>query len=216
MDVSSQKIIFCSILGHFLKDFEKAISKMSGAVVDATSSLYEKISSDLLPTPAKPHYTFNLRDFAKVIQGVMMVNPKRVLTDTQLGRAFTHEACRVFRDRMVNYEDAGWITEQIKDQVEGNLKLDWAKVQPNERCFYGNFMDGLGADPKIYDEIPDLEKLSMVVNEYLADYNAESKSPMNLVLFLDAIEHVSRIARVLSQPRGNVLLLGVGGSEGKV
>lgn len=185
---------------------------MSDAVVDATSSLYEKISSDLLPTPAKPHYTFNLRDFAKVIQGVMMVNPKRVLTDTQLGRAFTHEACRVFRDRMVNYEDAGWITEQIKDQVEGNLKLDWAKVQPNERCFYGNFMDGLGADPKIYDEIPDLEKLSMVVNEYLADYNAESKSPMNLVLFLDAIEHVSRIARVLSQPRGNVLLLGVGGS----
>ena len=90
--------------------------------------------------------------------------------------------------------------------------MDWDKVNPSERLFYGNYMEGLGADPKIYDEIPDLESLSNVMNEYLADYNAESKSPMNLVLFLDAIEHVSRIARVLSQPRGNVLLLGVGGS----
>jgi len=35
---------------------------------------------------------------------------------------------------------------------------------------------------------------------------------MNLVLFLDAIEHTSRICRVIRLPLGNVLLLGVGGS----
>jgi dynein heavy chain len=32
------------------------------------------------------------------------------------------------------------------------------------------------------------------------------------VLFLDAIEHVSRVARVIRLPLGNALLLGVGGS----
>lgn len=50
--------------------------------------------------------------------------------------------------------------------------------------------------------------------EYLDEYNAEmgSKKAMKLVMFLDACEHVSRISRIIRQPQGNGLLLGVGGS----
>lgn len=35
---------------------------------------------------------------------------------------------------------------------------------------------------------------------------------MNLAMFLFAVEHVSRICRVLSQPGGNMLLVGLGGA----
>ena len=50
------------------------------------------------------------------------------------------------------------------------------------------------------------------MEELLADHNATSKRPMNLALFLYALEHVSRACRVLRQPGAHLLNIGVGGS----
>jgi dynein heavy chain len=81
--------------------------------------------------------------------------------------------------------------------------------------FFGDYMGPEDANDRPYEEVQDLGLLSARMEQYLADFNAQSRKPMNLVMFMFAIEHISRIARVLKMPGGNALLVGVGGSGRK-
>ena len=44
------------------------VTKLAKPLVAASLEVYETIQKELLPTPTKSHYTFNLRDVSKVIQ----------------------------------------------------------------------------------------------------------------------------------------------------
>ena len=46
----------------------------------------------------------------------------------------------------------------------------------------------------------------------MQEYNTTASVPMQLVMFGDACAHVARICRILRQPSGHALLLGVRGS----
>jgi dynein heavy chain, axonemal len=59
----------------------------------------------------------------------------------------------------------------------------------------------------VYQEIDNMTLLQKVMDDYLEDFNAMTNKPMSLVLFQNAIEHVARISRIISQPYGNALLV---------
>jgi dynein heavy chain len=65
-------------------------------------------------------------------------------------------------------------------------------------------MDGGGT----YDKINGAEKLSELLNEALREYN-ENNAAMDLVLFEDAMKHVSKICRIITNSSGHPLLVGV-------
>eukprot|EP00951_Prasinocladus_malaysianus_P007841 scaffold56458_cov17-Prasinocladus_malaysianus.AAC.1 len=60
--------------------------------------------------------------------------------------------------------------------------------------------------------VTDVEPCMSKMEELLMDHNATSKKPMNLAVFLYAVEHISRICRVIKQPGGHMLNVGLGGS----
>ncbi len=214
MDDDSMKTIFTTILQSYTNNAAvgEDVKAISALTVSASIKVYNTMLTDMLPTPAKPHYTFNLRDLGKVFQGMLQGDVKKLGTAGDFSRLWVHENRRVFEDRLVNATDRAWFNELLKKQMEGDMKQVWADVIGDRpTVIYGDYMIP-GADPKIYAEVANLSALQPMVEEYLAEYNGESKQPMPLVLFLDALEHISRIARIIRQPGGNALLLGVGGS----
>jgi len=80
---------------------------------------------------------------------------------------------------------------------------------PDTILLFGNFVSSRAENR--YEEVTDIDGLLPMFEEFLTDYNLESRSPMRLVMFLSAISHVCRVLRVL-RLHGNALLLGVGGS----
>jgi hypothetical protein len=74
---------------------------------------YRRISKELLPTPAKSHYTFNLRDLSKQFQGMLMVSPSSCSDKEALARLWMHEVCRVFADRLVCDEDRQYFQRML-------------------------------------------------------------------------------------------------------
>uniref|UniRef100_A0A3Q3IZZ6 Dynein, axonemal, heavy chain 1 n=1 Tax=Monopterus albus TaxID=43700 RepID=A0A3Q3IZZ6_MONAL len=204
----NKKTIFSTILGSSMDgNMSKrdpgpvpAIQLLNDSLVDATIRVYSTITTQLLPTPAKSHYTFNLRDLSKVFQGILMAEPGMIENKVQLLQLWYHESCRVFQDRLVCAKDRDWFNRLLKDCIQ-EFDCSFEEVVSSQPVLYGDFMIP-GAD----------HKLAKVMEEYMEDYNHINTTKMKLVLFMDAIEHVCRISRILRQPLGNALLLGVGGS----
>uniref|UniRef100_A0A8C2YBK7 Dynein axonemal heavy chain 1 n=1 Tax=Coturnix japonica TaxID=93934 RepID=A0A8C2YBK7_COTJA len=97
MDDDSKKTIFSNILGSWMGKYTgaDAVKDLNKPLVDATIYVYLTITSQLLPTPTKSHYTFNLRDLSKVFQGMLMAQPSDIKVSpdkTQLLRLWYHES----------------------------------------------------------------------------------------------------------------------------
>uniref|UniRef100_A0A8C9NDF6 Dynein axonemal heavy chain 17 n=1 Tax=Serinus canaria TaxID=9135 RepID=A0A8C9NDF6_SERCA len=185
------------------------LQKMQPKLVAAALALHQKVAANFLPTAIKFHYIFNLRDLSNIFQGLLFSTPDCLKTPVDLVRLWLHEAERVYGDKLVDEEDQYSFKKVMADISKAsfqeiNEELMFAK--PNIYCHFAQ-----GMDESKYMPVTSWASLSNLLGEALDSYN-EVNAAMNLVLFEDAVSHICRISRILESPRGNALLVGVGGS----
>lgn len=81
---------FQAILNGHMEDFVPEVSCLGDPIVNASVDLYQKICSELLPTPAKSHYVFNLRDLSKSMQGCLQADAAYMRAPQAMLRYYLH------------------------------------------------------------------------------------------------------------------------------
>ena len=226
-DQITLKQIFSTIVDwHLISNgFHQSVIAIKSSLITATLDVYCASIDNLLPTPTKSHYVFNLRDFSRVVQGLLLTNSAKFQEPEKMVRLWCHEVYRVFYDRLVDDNDRAWFFGTIKEITSRVFSMKFeetfasldskksGKVEDDDMrsLLFGDYVDPSSA-VKYYDEVTSISLVSDSIKAKLEEYNQISKAPMNLVIFRYAVEHVSRVSRILQQPGGHALLVGVGGS----
>uniref|UniRef100_A0A8D3BG74 AAA+ ATPase domain-containing protein n=1 Tax=Scophthalmus maximus TaxID=52904 RepID=A0A8D3BG74_SCOMX len=209
--VESLHLIYASIIKGHTRPFQDVIQKVCDKVTHCTLELYNSIIKDLPPTPSKFHYIFNLRDLSRVYNGLTLTEPDRFLTVAQFVRVWRNECLRIFHDRLIDETDKALVQGHIKNLIEEHFKSDMEAVI-RDPILFGDYRTALSeTEPRVYEDILDFDASKALFQEILGEYN-ENMARMYLVLFDDALDHLTRVHRIIRIDRGHALLVGVGGS----
>ena len=96
------KRVYLTLAQHKLQTFKDDIKGLAEPLVLASNELYQTLCQKMLPTPAKCHYLFNLRDVSKIFQGIYMAEPVLFEDKEAMIRLWYHEAQRAFFDRLID------------------------------------------------------------------------------------------------------------------
>ena len=163
----SLKHIFKSITNGFFVDFNANVKSCADQIVDAAVEIYGRMSTELLPTPAKSHYVFNLRDLSKCVQGILQVKSESIADKESVSRLFFHEAQRVFHDRLINNEDKQYFNTILAEMAG---KYFGQQIEPKlfaeKPIIFGDFMKmGAEKNDRLYEEIADYEKMKSIFQD---------------------------------------------------
>ena len=142
-------------------------------------------------------------------------------------RLWCHETTRVLGDRLISDDDRQWMLNTVSDTVKISLGANFdllfkhldksgnGKIESLDEFrgnIFGDIFTPFGVPDRPYEELLDKAAVIKSAETALDRYNEMADNVMNLVLFNFAIEHLLRIRRILAQPGGHALLVGVGGS----
>ncbi|XP_035754904.1 dynein heavy chain 5, axonemal-like [Egretta garzetta] len=219
---SIDKIFQTIAEGYFCEQrgFSAEICKLASALVSTARKVWQTTKAKMLPTPAKFHYIFNLRDLSRIWQGILTVTSEVCQSISVLVALFQHECRRVIADRFISQSDKDWFEDMMKKIASAEHSQNLFEDKSTELYFVDFLRDVPEATgdepddaelkaPKIYEPIPSLDYLAERLQMFMQQYNETIRGSK---MDLDAIIHLIKISRIIRTPQGNALLVGVGGS----
>lgn len=309
---------FMTMTGESNKIFSPEVRKNLRTCVEFIVRLYGTTKQEIRATPLKSHYSFNVRDIARVVGGVFSTTPDEVTSLSSLVTLLVHESYRVFRDRLIDDKDCStfdrillkniWYffedkivqseekalkeSEEGKEEANANENVDdedcyidldfeepvhrseeelqriaaleqkiytdeeldillerinsWTgcPIQCNKLVYGrwanpgGTYGDGVYCPYRnLFNQTRDVENCLNYYVDSISEVqedappsagakgkvdfqelldnamkNDDSAGSTRLVMFHDAILHFSRLFRVITQPRGHMLMIGLSGS----
>ncbi|OXB70735.1 UNVERIFIED_CONTAM: hypothetical protein H355_007866 [Colinus virginianus] len=190
-------------------ELQRLVGKITRFLVD----FHERICANIISTPSRPHYVFSLRDLTRVTLGLCASSDESLQSSTELYKCCIHECERVYSDRLICREDKESVSVWLRECLKANLGRSYEELVADDQPLL--FCGFVNPQKALYQQctLPDVRQAA---ENYLQEYNKMNvKRPLNLVFFVQALEHLTRTVRILCQPCGNALLLGLGGSGRK-
>ncbi|KAF0682585.1 Aste57867_25292 [Aphanomyces stellatus] len=210
--------IYQTFLDGHLNDFNDDIRKASVNILKGALALHAQVSTTFRKTAANFHYEFNIRHLSNVVQGILLSKPAYFDDTHKFVLLWLHESTRVYGDRLVSLADLNKYNQLALSQAKKlfpsvSVQKFFAQDHPEPLVFCPLTSTGASLDLD-YDQVMSLPDMKQKLEDALSDYNMMN-AKMDLVLFKDAIEHVARIMRIISNASGHAMLVGVGGSGRK-
>ena len=119
----------------------------------------------------------------------------------KLSKLWLHESSASMRIALVTVSDLNTYNKNAQAIAGKFFKIpgieDFYKKDDAKPLIFCHFAGGI--EEKVYNDINEFSKLQKILEDTLEEYN-ETNATMDLVLFEDAMKHICRISRIISNP----------------
>ncbi|XP_071483964.1 LOW QUALITY PROTEIN: cytoplasmic dynein 2 heavy chain 1-like [Diadema antillarum] len=206
-------VLHRSLSNHPVWASPSRVSQLAGSMISVYQQVRAKFSID-----DHSHYLFTPRDLTQWVLGLLRYDLNASASETSsehVLEVWSYEACRLFQDRLVGEESRN----RFENILNGTLQADWnaghvlQNLNGNYYVTWGARAEATGSSlPPAGKSLGRLSTsdLKEVIKKAKKTFARENRE-LDIQIFHEVLDHVARVDRVLTQPRGSLLLAGRSG-----